>query len=84
MVPYDLSKEIINYYYKILELNGLVNFKERLHFTWPENHLVKIIKLLLFILIKKKIKEFPAHTSTSKLLLYSAKTLNRIKNLVKG
>ncbi|KRX03040.1 hypothetical protein PPERSA_08115 [Pseudocohnilembus persalinus] len=36
--PYDLPQEIINYYYKILELNGLEDFRNRLHFIWPENH----------------------------------------------
>lgn len=62
-----MSSEIINYYYKILELNGLQNYRERLHFIWPQNH-----------------AEFPSHTPTSKLLLYSPKTLKRILSLVRG
>jgi hypothetical protein len=36
--PYDLSADIFNYYYKILELGDVIDFKNRLHFIWPENH----------------------------------------------
>lgn len=34
--PYELSTEIVNYYYKILELGDVVDFKSRLHFISPE------------------------------------------------
>lgn len=37
IAPYDLSSEIINYYYKIFELNGIADYKDRIHFVWPEN-----------------------------------------------
>lgn len=29
----------MNYFYKILELAEIPNYRERLHFVWPENHL---------------------------------------------
>ncbi|EGR31111.1 IQ calmodulin-binding motif family protein, putative, partial [Ichthyophthirius multifiliis] len=35
--PYQLSSEIVNYYYKILELGDIQNYKDRLHFIYPEN-----------------------------------------------
>lgn len=34
--PFELSSEIVNYYYKILELGDIPDFKERLHFLSPE------------------------------------------------
>lgn len=34
--PYELSTEIVNYYYKILELGEISNFRTRLHFISPE------------------------------------------------
>jgi len=37
VAPYALPKEIISYYYKICELGELQNYKERIHFIWPEN-----------------------------------------------
>lgn len=38
VAPFDLPSEIMNYFYKILELGEIANYKERLHFVWPENH----------------------------------------------
>lgn len=35
VAPFDLSPEIINYFHKVLELSGVPNYKERLHFVWP-------------------------------------------------
>lgn len=35
--PFSLPKEIISYFYKIFELGELQNFKDRIHFIWPEN-----------------------------------------------
>jgi len=29
----------MNYFYKILELADIPNYRDRLHFVWPENHL---------------------------------------------
>jgi len=51
--PFDLSPEILNYYYKILELGEVPNFKDRIHFVWPENFKkfpshTSLSKLLLF------------------------------------
>lgn len=37
--PFDLPSEIINYYHKVLDLGDIHDYKERLHFVWPENHL---------------------------------------------
>lgn len=37
--PFDLPAEIINYYHKVLDLGEIHNYKERLHFVWPENHI---------------------------------------------
>lgn len=28
----------MNYFYKILELGSVPNFRERLYFIWPQNH----------------------------------------------
>lgn len=39
IAPFDLSSEILNYYYKILELNGIADYKDRIHFIWPEEYL---------------------------------------------
>ena len=36
--PFDLPAEIINYYHKVLDLGEIHDYKERLHFVWPENH----------------------------------------------
>lgn len=36
MSPYELSSEIVNYYYKILELGDVHDFRSRLHFVSPE------------------------------------------------
>lgn len=38
VAPFDLQSEIMNYFYKILELGEIANYKQRLHFIWPENH----------------------------------------------
>ncbi len=35
--PFDLSSDIISYYNKILDLNGVSDYRDRLHFVWPEN-----------------------------------------------
>ena len=35
VAPFDLSPELISYYHKILDLAGIPNYKERLHFVWP-------------------------------------------------
>jgi len=37
--PFDLPAEIINYYHKVLDLGEIHNYKDRLHFVWPENHI---------------------------------------------
>jgi len=34
--PYELSAEIVNYYYKILELGDVPDIRDRLHFISPE------------------------------------------------
>lgn len=60
--PYELPSEIVNYYYKILELGDISDYRSRLHFISPE-----------------KAGDFPSHYSTSRLLLYSPKSLKRIK-----
>jgi hypothetical protein len=65
--PYDLSNEIMNYYYKVLEFSEIHDFRERLYFVWPQNH-----------------EGFPSHYTVSRCLLYSAKTLKRIKSLIKN
>ncbi len=65
--PYDLSADILNYYFKILELGDITDYKDRLHFVFPENH-----------------EKFPSHFSTSRMLLYSPKTIARIKKLIQG
>lgn len=36
MSPYELSTEIVNYYYKILELGDVPDIRDRLHFISPE------------------------------------------------
>lgn len=37
VIPYELPHEIISYYYKICELGDLTDYKERIHFIFPEN-----------------------------------------------
>lgn len=37
--PFDLPSEIINYYHKVLDLGEIHDYKDRLHFIWPENHI---------------------------------------------
>ena len=37
--PFDLPAEIINYYHKVLSLGEINDFKDRIHFIWPENHI---------------------------------------------
>lgn len=37
VVPFELPSEIVSYYHKICELGDLKNFKDRLHFIYPEN-----------------------------------------------
>lgn len=44
VAPFDLSPELISYYHKILDLAGIPNYKERLHFVWPVTQQKKIIK----------------------------------------
>lgn len=49
----ELSNDLISYYTKILELGGVTDFKERLHFITPENagkfpRYFPINKLLLY------------------------------------
>lgn len=34
--PYELSSEIMNYYYKILELGDIIDYRNRLYFISPE------------------------------------------------
>jgi hypothetical protein len=36
VVPYDLCSEIMDYYYKLLELGKMINVRDRLYFIWPE------------------------------------------------
>ena len=69
MVPYDLSAEIMNYYHKILELGSVNNFRERLHFLWPDAEITST---------------FPVHTSLSRSLLYSPRAIKRVKALIKN
>ncbi|CAD8086017.1 unnamed protein product [Paramecium sonneborni] len=38
IAPYDLPSELIDYFYKILNLGDIADCKNRLHFVWPENH----------------------------------------------
>lgn len=35
--PYDLPSELIDYFYKILNLGDITDCKNRLHFVWPVN-----------------------------------------------
>lgn len=68
--PFDLPAEIINYYHKVLDLGDIHDYKERLHFVWPENHInfpshFSTSRLLLFSpkamkRIKNLIKNKPA------------------------
>ncbi len=37
--PFDLPAEIINYYHKVMSLGDLNDYKDRIHFIWPENHI---------------------------------------------
>jgi hypothetical protein len=34
----EVSQEVVNYYYKILELSGVKNFKDRLFFICPRDY----------------------------------------------
>jgi hypothetical protein len=36
VIPKQFSQELINYYFTILELGKVLNFKERVHFIWPQ------------------------------------------------
>ncbi|CAD8179992.1 unnamed protein product [Paramecium octaurelia] len=38
VAPYDLPSELIDYFYKILNLGDISDCKNRLHFVWPENY----------------------------------------------
>ncbi|CAD8177263.1 unnamed protein product [Paramecium pentaurelia] len=38
IAPYDLPSELIDYFYKILNLGDISDCKNRLYFVWPENH----------------------------------------------
>jgi hypothetical protein len=33
--PNDLPIEVVNYYYKVMELAGIENYRDRLHFVVP-------------------------------------------------
>ena len=67
IIPYDLSEEIISYYYSVLENIGITNLEKRVKFIIPSS------------------TEFlPLNYSLSKLLFFSHKTINEIKNLVFG
>ncbi|KAL4447016.1 hypothetical protein ABPG74_013868 [Tetrahymena malaccensis] len=62
VLPYELPHEIISYYYKICELGDIIDYKERIHFIFPENaHLFpkfSTVKLLYYSpLALKKIKD---------------------------
>lgn len=85
--PFDLSNEIINYYYKILELGDVTNYKDRLHFIWPENHLrfpshfstsrlliysPKAIKRILTLIKNKTSYIVPGYPSNDDILLSTA------------
>jgi len=58
-----LQREIINYFYKICELGDIPNYRERIHFIWPENYSLfsedyPLCKLLYYSpLAMKRIKE---------------------------
>ena len=36
VVPFDLSSDLMDYYYKLLEIAGVTRPRERLYFIWPE------------------------------------------------
>ncbi|KRX06754.1 Protein kinase-like domain [Pseudocohnilembus persalinus] len=65
--PFEISQEITEYYYKILELGNVADFRSRLYFITPQN-----------------LSAFPSYFSLSKKLLYSPKSLKRIKSLIKN
>lgn len=67
MSPYQLPKEIISYFYKIFELGEMSNFRDRVHFIWPENYermpsTFATCKVLYYSnLAMNRIKELIAH-----------------------
>ncbi|KAM3133631.1 hypothetical protein pb186bvf_014318 [Paramecium bursaria] len=63
----DIPQEVIDYFYKILQLGEINDVRSRLYFVKPENQ-----------------STFPSHMSLSQTLLYSPKSLKRIKQLIKG
>ncbi|EGR31565.1 IQ calmodulin-binding motif family protein, putative [Ichthyophthirius multifiliis] len=65
--PYQIQQEIINYYFKILELGECIDFKDKIHFIYPEN-----------------LNIYPETFSTSKLIFYCPKALNKIKQIIQG
>lgn len=84
--PFDLSSDIISYYYKILELNGVADYKDRLHFIWPDNFMqfpnhTSVSRLVMYspkalkrikLLIKNKITILvPGYPSNDDVLLSS-------------
>lgn len=35
VTPYDLSSDLMDYYYKLLQIAGVTRVRERLYFLWP-------------------------------------------------
>lgn len=64
--PFELSSDIINYYYKILEIGESEQSQARFNLIVPD-----------------KSEKLPTFMHATALLLYSSKTLKKIKNLVR-
>ena len=67
IIPYELPKDVINYYFSILEKLGIKDFYNRINFFIPE-----------------ATSFLPLNYCLTKLLFFSTKTIQKIKNLVKN
>lgn len=66
VLPVELPTEVLNYYYRVLELSGVPGYRDRLYFLVPEAS-----------------RFFPSHMSTTKLLYYSPKCMDKVRRILK-
>ena len=72
--PYDISDDVLAYYFALLSSFNIENARERFHLIVPVNN----------FFIKKSAKYLPKSFCLSKLLYLSAKDIRKIKNITDG
>jgi hypothetical protein len=66
--PFQMTNDVLGYYMKILEIGEIDS---------QNNSRLNIV-------VPDNIAKFPHHLSLAQVMMYSPKTIKRIKNLIKG